>query len=112
MSGKRRAASSGSRGPAFGLRNPAGCTPVGQDEQSDPKDKEETMAERHRSKDGSRDSDRIEGEPGGASHSGRAGGRLSRQIGTRDEEKRAVERPAGRTRVRKSDEKDEGEDNG
>lgn len=70
------------------------------------------MAERHRSKDGSRDSDRIEGEPGAASHAGRAGGRLSRQIGTRDEEKRAVERPAGRTRVRKSDEKDEGEDNG
>ncbi len=70
------------------------------------------MAERHRSKDGSRDSDRTHGEPGAASHGGRAGGRLSRQIGSRDEQKRAVERPAGVTRVRKSDEKDKEDDDG
>lgn len=35
---------------------------------------------------------------------GVAGGKLTEKIGTRDEEKRAFERPAGATRVRKSDE--------
>ncbi|MDG4647812.1 hypothetical protein P6F26_05105 [Roseibacterium sp. SDUM158017] len=64
------------------------------------------MAERHRSKDGSRDSEKLPGEPGGVSQSGRTGGRLPRKIGTEDEEKRAVERPAGVTRVHKSDEED------
>ncbi len=34
---------------------------------------------------------------------GSEGGKLAEKIGTRDEEKRAFERPAGATRVRKSD---------
>jgi len=38
---------------------------------------------------------------------GRSGGRLARDIGTRDELKRSEERPAGKTRVRKADELDE-----
>lgn len=37
---------------------------------------------------------------------GRSGGRLPRDIGTQDELSRANERPAGKTRVKKSDEKD------
>lgn len=37
---------------------------------------------------------------------GRAGGNLARKVGTRDTLKRAFDRPAGKTRVRKSDEKD------
>ena len=46
------------------------------------------------------------GVEGAVSQSGRDGGRLARKIGTRDELKRAFERPAGITRVRKSDEAD------
>ena len=65
------------------------------------------MTERHRSKDGSRDSARVHGEAGAPSGQGRGGGRLPREVGTRDEEKRATERPAGATRVRKSDERKE-----
>lgn len=45
------------------------------------------------------------GEATGA-EGGRAGGNLARDVGTRDTLKRAFERPAGKTRVRKSDEKD------
>ncbi|KRS15864.1 MULTISPECIES: hypothetical protein [Roseobacteraceae] len=71
------------------------------------------MAERKRSKDGSRDSeeyiDETTGEPG---DEGRAGGTLARKIGTRDEEKRNTERPAGRTRVTGADERDHGSDRG
>ncbi len=44
------------------------------------------------------------------SQQGRDGGRLSRVVGTKDEEKRSKERPAGATRVVKSIE-DEGSDN-
>ena len=40
-----------------------------------------------------------------AGQGGRAGGEMNRDIGSRDEEKRAFERPAGATRVTKSDEK-------
>lgn len=68
------------------------------------------MAERHRSKDGSRDTDRVMGEKGTVSQGGRQGGDLSRERATKDEMKRAVERPAGATRVRKGDER--GEDDG
>jgi len=68
------------------------------------------MAERKRSKDGGRDTDLVLGEPGSVSQQGRAGGRLSRNIGSRDELKRATERPAGATRVTKSlEEDDQGE---
>jgi hypothetical protein len=46
------------------------------------------------------------GEEGGAAGAGRSGGRMARDIGSKDELKRATERPAGVTRVRKSDEKE------
>lgn len=39
---------------------------------------------------------------------GRDGGRLPRDVGSRDELKRAFERPGGATRVRKSDEAEPG----
>jgi hypothetical protein len=52
------------------------------------------------------DSDHALGAKGTVSQAGRSGGRLPRDIGTRDELKRANERPAGKTRVTKSDEKD------
>ncbi len=61
------------------------------------------MAERKRSTDGSRDTDDVLGVEGSVSQAGRAGGRLARDIGSRDERKRSAERPAGRTRVTKSD---------
>ena len=48
------------------------------------------------------------GEGAPAPTGGRAGGTLPRDIATRDEAKRAFERPAGVTRVRKGDEKDKG----
>lgn len=65
------------------------------------------MAERKRSKDGKRETDEILGARGGVDQQGRAGGRLARQVGSRDEKKRAFERPAGATRVTKSIEDDE-----
>jgi len=46
------------------------------------------------------------GAEGTVSGQGRSGGRLARDVGTRDELKRTEERPAGKTRVRKEDEKD------
>jgi hypothetical protein len=61
------------------------------------------MAERRRSSDGSRDTDRVHGAKGKVSQAGRGDGTLPRDIGSRDEKKRAAERPAGATRVRKSD---------
>lgn len=66
------------------------------------------MADRKRSMDGRKEAQEIadEAEIG---HQGRAGGRLARKIGTKDELKRAFEQPAGVTRVRKSDEQDQGE---
>jgi hypothetical protein len=51
-------------------------------------------------------SDHALGAKGTISQAGRSGGRLPRDIGTQDELKRATERPAGKTRVNKSDEKD------
>ena len=63
------------------------------------------MADRHRSKDGSRDTDKVLGEAGATSQQGRSGGVLQRDIATRDEQQRATARPAGRTRVTRSDEK-------
>jgi hypothetical protein len=52
-------------------------------------------------------SDGAFGAKGTVSQAGRSGGRLPRDIGTQDELKRATERPAGKTRIHKSDEKDE-----
>jgi hypothetical protein len=51
-------------------------------------------------------SDHALGAKGTISQAGRSGARLPRDIGTQDELKRANERPAGKTRVNKSDEKD------
>jgi hypothetical protein len=51
-------------------------------------------------------SDNALGAQGTISQAGRSGGRLPRDIGTQDELKRANERPAGKTRVTKADEKD------
>ena len=69
------------------------------------------MAERKRSKDGSRDTDKILGAEGEIDHGGRQGGRLSREIAAEDEKKRAFERPAGATRVTKANEQEDS-DNG
>ena len=65
------------------------------------------MAERYRSKDGSRDTDKVFGDDTQISQQGRKGGNLQRDIGTRDEEKRTNERPAGDTRVTKSVERED-----
>ena len=66
------------------------------------------MAKRVKSNDGHRETDDILGAEGQISQSGRDGGRLARDIGTQDELKRAGERPAGATRVKKADEKESG----
>ncbi|NNE53170.1 MAG: hypothetical protein HKN30_12320 [Sulfitobacter sp.] len=68
------------------------------------------MAERHRSKDGSKDTDKIIGDAAGISQQGRADGNLQRDVATQDEEKRAKEKPAGATRVRGQDKRNHGED--
>lgn len=63
------------------------------------------MADRKRSEDGRRDSDdAVFGPDETVSHGGRTGGTLQRKVASRDEKKRATERPSGVTRVRKSDE--------
>ena len=46
------------------------------------------------------------GEDGAPTGTDRSGGRLARDIGTRDEKKRTFERPGSTTGVTKSDEKD------
>ena len=69
------------------------------------------MAERQRSKDGKRDTDEILGTEGEVEKSGRAGGNVARTIGTEDEQKRAGDRPAGTTRVKKADEDKPGTSN-
>ncbi|APE43980.1 hypothetical protein BOO69_11600 [Sulfitobacter alexandrii] len=68
------------------------------------------MAERKRSKDGSRDTEKIIGEAADISQQGRAGGNLERDVGTQDEKKRATEKPAGVTRVTGEDKRNHGED--
>lgn len=61
------------------------------------------MAERHRSQDGTRETEAYLDDTEAPETSGRSGGQLARQVGTRDEEKSA-EGSDGATRVRKSDE--------
>lgn len=68
---------------------------------------EAIMAKRHRSNDGKKETDQVLGEEGQISHQGRADGELKRNIGTKDEKKRANERPAGATRVTKSEEQND-----
>lgn len=67
------------------------------------------MSERKRSKDGVRETERFTEGPPTPGHQGRGGeGDLPREIGTRDEKRRAEKGDAGVTRVTKSDEKGEG----
>ena len=68
------------------------------------------MPERHRSKDGRRETEEVLGDKTEIAQQGREGGRLARTFGTKDEEKRAKERPAGATRVTKSLEDEGGPD--
>lgn len=55
---------------------------------------------------------RLENDPAfgeaGAGEPGRAGGNLARKVGTRQHEKNAREQPASRSRVRKSEEREDG----
>ncbi|MEL7133177.1 MAG: hypothetical protein AAGK77_12260 [Pseudomonadota bacterium] len=67
------------------------------------------MAERHRSKDGSRDTDKYLDDATTPGQQGRAGGELERKVGTRDETKQAKKDRAGATRVTKSEEKGSGD---
>ena len=68
------------------------------------------MAERARSKDGTRETEEILGAKGEISQQGRTGGDVSREIGTRDELKRAYERPAGTTGETKEQSRPDGND--
>lgn len=45
------------------------------------------MAERHRSKDGRRETEDLFGDTAGIDQQGRSGGRLARTVGTKDEQK-------------------------
>lgn len=67
------------------------------------------MAERHRSKDARKDTEKILGEASTMSQRGREGGDLKRDIATQDELKRANEKPAGATRVTGEDKHKSGE---
>ncbi|MGJ8547199.1 MAG: hypothetical protein ACSHWZ_17265 [Sulfitobacter sp.] len=67
------------------------------------------MAERHRSQDGSRDSDAYVNSDAQISQQGRSGGNLQRDVATQDEEKRAGVRSAGETRVTGADKRKHGE---
>ncbi|MFD2738865.1 hypothetical protein ACFSUD_04730 [Sulfitobacter aestuarii] len=67
------------------------------------------MADRHRSKDGSKDSEKVLGDKTETQQQGREGGNLQRDVATRDEEKRSTERPAGSTRVTGADKRNHGE---
>ena len=55
------------------------------------------MAERARSKDGTRETEEILGARGEVDQQGRGGGDVAREVATRDELKRAYDRPAGTT---------------
>lgn len=68
------------------------------------------MAERARSKDGSRDTDDVLGARGEISQQGRTGGDVAREVGTRDELKRASSRPAGATGETKEQSRPDGND--
>ncbi|RVT81580.1 hypothetical protein DXV76_20035 [Rhodobacteraceae bacterium CCMM004] len=66
------------------------------------------MAERLRSKDGTRETDDYIGDAATPGQQGRAQGNLERKVGTRAEEERAVH-GEGITRVTKADEKGQGD---
>ena len=62
------------------------------------------MAERIRSKDGTRETEEILGARGEVSQQGRQGSDTAREVASRDELKRAYERPAGTTGPTKEEE--------
>ena len=66
------------------------------------------MVERLRSQDGTRETEAYIDDVDTPSQQGRAQGNLERQVGTRDEAKRAEQDRPGATRVAKSDEKGQG----
>lgn len=67
------------------------------------------MAERHRSHDHKQETeDYVDDDLETPPHGGREGGNLERDVGTRDEKKRAEKDEPGATRVTKSDEAGEG----
>jgi len=66
------------------------------------------MAERKRSHDHERETDRFTEGPETPGHQGRSQGNLERDVGTQDEKKRAEKGDAGVTRVTKEDEKGDG----
>ena len=68
------------------------------------------MAERVRSKDGRSETAEILGARGEVSHQGRSGGDVAREVATRDELKRAYERPAGTTGPTKEQSRPDGND--
>ena len=65
------------------------------------------MAERHRSKDGTSETEKFLDDAATPGHQGRAEGELERKVGSRDEERQA-KYGEGATRVTKEDEKGEG----
>lgn len=67
------------------------------------------MAERKRSQDGKRETDAYLDDENTPIQQGRSQGNLERKVGTRDEMKRATQDRPGATRVRKSDEKGQGD---
>ena len=67
------------------------------------------MAERHRSNDGTKETDKFTSDAAQPGQQGRAGGNLERDVGTRDEADRAVDDPEGRTRVTGQDKRNHGE---
>lgn len=72
------------------------------------------MADRKRSKDGSRETEDVLGEKPEnldkvPSDQGRAGGEMARKVGTRDEKKRHDKTSAGNTRPQAQDEDDSGD---
>ena len=66
------------------------------------------MAERHRSKDGTKETEKYVGDDATPGQQGREGGDIARRIGTKDEEKRRVQGDTSVTRVTKKYEKGEG----
>lgn len=68
------------------------------------------MADRHRSQDGHKETEDYIAEQPDISQQGRAGGKLARKVGSRDDKKQATEEPAGTTRVTGADKRDGGAD--
>lgn len=66
------------------------------------------MVERHRSKDGVRETERYTGPEVGTMQQGRSGGDIAREIATKDEEKRRVKGDTSVTRVTKKYEEGQG----